>query len=284
MAMTSWTTCNEYLHVGPSSFKLSNAHAPVVPRVAQSCGLEDISVLLRVSTYWKSGRSNTINYIKTTFQVWIHFIAAYNGYDNKITNTYEKQTKWKLNLPGTYTVPISFRYEINLNISHSLHWDGNNQMHKSHNAHVPYPTMHNSERNYAHFCSEWCIMVYGAVPLWNLWDWIISWWRHRMETFSALLALCEGNSPVTGEFPSQRPVTRRFDVLFDLNKRLSKQSRHRWFKTPSRWSWRHCNVYLQRRGWARHLGPGWSAHAGCPRADSDPRHTAGVAASPAQSD
>ena len=46
-----------------------------------------------------------------------------------------------------------------------------------------------------------------------------------METFSALLALCAGNSPVTGEFPSQRPVTRSFDIFFDLslNKRLSKQ-------------------------------------------------------------
>ena len=27
-----------------------------------------------------------------------------------------------------------------------------------------------------------------------------------METFSALLAVCEENSPVTDEFPSQRPV------------------------------------------------------------------------------
>ena len=45
-----------------------------------------------------------------------------------------------------------------------------------------------------------------------------------METFSALLALCAGNSPVAGEFPAQRPVTRSFDVFFDLrlNKRLSK--------------------------------------------------------------
>ena len=43
-----------------------------------------------------------------------------------------------------------------------------------------------------------------------------SWWRHQMETFSALLALCAGNSPVTGEFPAQRPVTRSFDVFFDL--------------------------------------------------------------------
>ena len=47
-----------------------------------------------------------------------------------------------------------------------------------------------------------------------------------METFSALLAPCAGNSPVTGEFPTQGPVTRIFDVFFDLrlNKRLSKQS------------------------------------------------------------
>ena len=50
-------------------------------------------------------------------------------------------------------------------------------------------------------------------------------WCHEMETFSALLAICARNSPVTGEFPTQRPVTRSFDVLFDLrlNKRLSKQ-------------------------------------------------------------
>ena len=43
-----------------------------------------------------------------------------------------------------------------------------------------------------------------------------------METFSALLALCGGNSLVTGEFPSQRPVTQSFIVFFDmcLNKRL----------------------------------------------------------------
>ena len=37
-----------------------------------------------------------------------------------------------------------------------------------------------------------------------------------METFSALLAICAGNSPVPGEFPTQRPVTRSFDVFFDL--------------------------------------------------------------------
>ena len=46
-----------------------------------------------------------------------------------------------------------------------------------------------------------------------------------METFSALLALCTGNSPVTGEFSTQKPVTRSFGIFFDLHlkKRLSKQ-------------------------------------------------------------
>ena len=38
-----------------------------------------------------------------------------------------------------------------------------------------------------------------------------------METISALLAFCVGNSPVTGEFPAQRPVTQRFDVFFYLH-------------------------------------------------------------------
>ena len=71
-----------------------------------------------------------------------------------------------------------------------------------------------------------------------------SWWRHQMEIFSALLAICAGNSPVPGEFPTQRPVTRSFDAFFDrrLNKRLSKQSWAWWFETPSRPLWRHCNV------------------------------------------
>ena len=70
-----------------------------------------------------------------------------------------------------------------------------------------------------------------------------TWWRHQMEAFSALLALCERNSPVTGEFPSQRPVTRSFDVFFDkrLNKQVSKQSSHQWFKTPLHSLW--CDYY-----------------------------------------
>ena len=58
-----------------------------------------------------------------------------------------------------------------------------------------------------------------------------AWWRHEVETFTALLASCAGNSSVTGEFPAQRPVTRSFDIFFDLhpNKRFSKQSWGWWF-------------------------------------------------------
>ena len=71
-----------------------------------------------------------------------------------------------------------------------------------------------------------------------------SWWRHQMETFSVLLAFCAGNSPVNYEFPTQRPVTQRFDVLFDLrlHQQLSKQWRRQWFEMPSCSFWRHCNV------------------------------------------
>ena len=70
------------------------------------------------------------------------------------------------------------------------------------------------------------------------------WWRHQMEAFSGSLALCVGNSLVTGEFPSQRPVTWSFDVFFDLclNKCLSKQSWGCWFETPPRSLWHHCNA------------------------------------------
>ena len=58
---------------------------------------------------------------------------------------------------------------------------------------------------------------------------------------------CAGNSPVSGEFPAQRPVTRSFEVFFDLrpNKRLSKQSWGWWFKTLSSPLWRHRNALVK---------------------------------------
>ena len=75
------------------------------------------------------------------------------------------------------------------------------------------------------------------------------WWRHEMETFSALLAICAGNSPVPGEFLAQRPVTRSFIVFFylRLNKRLSIRSWGWWFETPLRPLWRHRNAHRPNR-------------------------------------
>ena len=102
-------------------------------------------------------------------------------------------------------------------------------------------------------CGIWNRCIVGFVRLiysvWLPWlglftalypNHIVTWWRHQMETFS----ICAGNSPVTGEFRTQRPVTRSFDVFFDLrlNKRLSKQWWGWWFETPSRPLWRHCNA------------------------------------------
>ena len=74
--------------------------------------------------------------------------------------------------------------------------------------------------------------------------WKVPWWCHQMDTFSTLLAIGAGNSPVTGEFPSQRPVTRGFDVFFHLclNKQLNKQPWHWWSETPLGSLWRHCNA------------------------------------------
>ena len=67
---------------------------------------------------------------------------------------------------------------------------------------------------------------------------------------------------LTGEFPSQRPVTRSFDVFLDLhlNKRLSKQSRRGWLKTPSRSLWRHFNAH--RFLW--HVTPWWCNYSYTP--------------------
>ena len=57
-------------------------------------------------------------------------------------------------------------------------------------------------------------------------------WKHFPR-----FRLCAGNSPVSGEFPAQRPVTQSFDIFFHLrmNLRLSNQSRGWWLL------WRHCN-------------------------------------------
>ena len=86
--------------------------------------------------------------------------------------------------------------------------------------------------------SQPCKITHKTLNQWYQGITIWPWWRHQMEAFSALLAHCV----VTGEFPAQRLVTRSFNIFFDLNKRLGKQSWGWWFETPSRSLWRHCNV------------------------------------------
>ena len=68
-------------------------------------------------------------------------------------------------------------------------------------------------------------------------DDVIKW-----KLFSALLAFCAGNSPVYGEFPAQRPVTRSFDIFLSAPESTVKQTMEMpVFETPSRSLSRHCN-------------------------------------------
>ena len=86
----------------------------------------------------------------------------------------------------------------------------------------------------------------SVLKMFRIHQYVESWRRHQMETYSALLALCVGDLLVTGEFPSQRPVTLSFDVFFDLrpNKRFSKQSWGWWFETPSRSLWHYYFLFF----------------------------------------
>ena len=74
--------------------------------------------------------------------------------------------------------------------------------------------------------SCWGWWIIDEIVPWQV-IWCDTWWRRQMETFFyALLALCAGNSLVTGEFPTQRPMIQSFDIFvdLDLNTRLSKHS------------------------------------------------------------
>ena len=65
----------------------------------------------------------------------------------------------------THCSPVAQWISHNLgHISSGTHID---QIHKSHNAPVPYPTMHHSEQKCADFCTEWCIGGYGTGVLWD---------------------------------------------------------------------------------------------------------------------
>ena len=93
--------------------------------------------------------------------------------------------------------------------------------------HMPwYPTVHNAT-------SRHCVVSTKSSTL----------KRHDMETFSTLLALCEGKPVFNGVSPHKRPMTRSIDVSFEvrLYKRLScKQWSCWWYETP--WGSRDATV------------------------------------------
>ena len=51
-----------------------------------------------------------------------------------------------------------------------------------------------------------------------------------------------GRSPVNSPYKGHWRGALMFFFYLRLNKRLGKQSRRRWFETPSRPLWRHCNA------------------------------------------
>ena len=120
-------------------------------------------------------------------------------------------------------------------------------------------------------CPIW-ILTPKEQNIWKSWGFTLVPWIMGMRNCGLIFimmassngngfcvtGLCAGNSPVTGEFTAQRPVTRSFDTSVDLrlNKRqLSKQLWGWWFETPSRPSWRHCNdfhIFLYSIIWVRY--------------------------------
>ena len=99
---------------------------------------------------------------------------------------------------------ISFHGRLNLRLLYeSKDWDLSNR--------VTSRWLYQSLIRYVKIVPTSLILVGGGYP-----DvaWLYPRWRYQIEPFTALLALCAGNSPVTGEFHSQRPVTR--SLMFSL--------------------------------------------------------------------
>ena len=117
-------------------------------------------------------------------------------------------------------------------------------------------TLHSSNKLcWKKVAEKGCLSKFGSLLGWVLCYWRVifppcthsmTWWSHQMETFSVVLGLCERNPSAIGGFPTQRPATWSFDVFFELrlNRRLSKESRRRWFEMPLHSLWRHCNDSL----------------------------------------
>ena len=81
-------------------------------------------------------------------------------------------------------------------------------------------------------------MVLRWALIKHLWYW--TWWRHQMETFSALLALSERNPPDSLTTASDAEL---WYILWSAPEQTLEQtkSRRRWFDTPSSSLWRYYN-------------------------------------------
>ena len=114
---------------------------------------------------------------------------------------------------------------------------------------------HDDVIKWKHFPRYWPFTETEMSSFWrNLHHWLhrkLSNWQLSVQPVMKIsskwlhfrFSVCAGNSPVSGEFPVQRPVTRSFDVFFDLHliKLLSKHSLGWWFQTLSCQLWRHRN-------------------------------------------
>ena len=76
-------------------------------------------------------------------------------------------------------------------------------------------------------------------------NWTITWWRHHMETFFALLVFCLGifRSPVNSPHKGQWRGALMFSVICAWI-RYSKESWGWRLKTPSSQLWRHSNAEI----------------------------------------
>ena len=152
-------------------------------------------ILALDSTTWHF-KMHLVNYISTC-----HHILEYISFQNSVCNI----ALWVYGCD--FTVPV-----LRLWLWYALHW---------------------MQRKLYISLQPISVLPISVMPIYVISIYVIriSWWRHQLETFSALLTVCAKNSPVTGEFPSQRPVTLSFDVFLDRhpNKRLCKQSWSWWF-------------------------------------------------------
>ena len=90
---------------------------------------------------------------------------------------------------------------------------------------------------------KWLALKCEELILHNNTCMVLTWWRHQMKSFSALLGLCEGKPSVTGGFPHKGQWRGALMFYFTCawKKRLSKQSTRWRFETLSCSLWRHCN-------------------------------------------